>query len=314
MSTGPEQAFVRLSTKQLLHHQLRVLPVLHWMNARYAAAQIRRAQHDWIRTPDIAVINFNYDFYFLRSVFPTQRIITIVNDDFATMSRLPFTHHIKWALRRTCMMSDSVLAVSSPLRAQLSEWCDPQLFLPWSADGYHRPVPDVSRRTILLYWGYINIRLDMAVVDALARHLMQHRPTWRIQFVGPRDGRSGARVCDALAKYSNVEVLGERTLSELPTDRVLAALIPYQRVPFNDAIMLSNKTVQLLSRGLPLLISGMPAFIERPFIRRLDSRETIGQVLDSCMANFNRWQDEIESFVDENSAASRLQQLTALVG
>jgi hypothetical protein len=32
------------------------------------------------------------------------------------------------------------------------------------------------------------------------------------------------------------------------------------------------------------------------------------------MANFNRWQDEIESFVDENSAASRLQQLTALVG
>ena len=67
--------------------------------------------------------------------------------------------------------------------------------------------------------------------------------------------------------------------------------------------------MQLLASGLPLIISGMPAFIEKPFVKRLDGEETIEQVLGFCLNNFNAMQPEIKKFIDVNSPESRLKQL-----
>lgn len=303
LPNGP--AMVR--TRRLCHHQLRLVPPIHHLNARVLEAQIRRVLADQQLGEDVVVINFNYDYFFLRRLFPRTRIVTIINDDFEAMSRLPFHGHMTWALKRTCEMSDSVLAVSTPLIERLREFCHPKLLLPWSVIPYRRPAPGVSQRNILLFWGYINERLDLDVLARLAEHLLEHRPGFRIMLVGPTQGNDRAPVVARLGGYANVEIRDRTDLDALPLDQILAAMIPYRPVRVNDAILQSNKTLQLLAMGLPLLVSGMPAFMQRPYIKRLDGQESLGEVLDSLVQNFEPWQPAIKQCVDENSPESRME-------
>ena len=117
-------------TTRLIHHQFRVHSSLHRVDARHVARQLRSAVQQWSPAPNFTVINFTHDGWFLRETFPGHRIVTLIHDDFEAQSRLPFSGHITWALERTCRNSDTVLAVSEPLRERLSAWCSPELFLP----------------------------------------------------------------------------------------------------------------------------------------------------------------------------------------
>jgi glycosyltransferase involved in cell wall biosynthesis len=303
--------FKRLRLRQLLHHQLRAIPALHRANGAFMSRQIKRRLRELDAKAPPVIVNFNYDFFFLRNVFPSAKIVSILNDDFPTMSRLPFAHHLIWALKRTCGMSDAVLTVSTPLERQLAQWSKPELFLPWSIEAYRQPQHDVSRRKTLVFWGYINHRIDVPLIAALASYLAAERPDFRIVFAGPIDGDAGRRVVSALSGASNIEFRNRCELADLPVDEILAALIPYTRASFNEAITMSNKVLQLLSRGFPLLISGMPEFIRKPFINRLDGETAFGDVLDETVAHFNDWQSQIAEFVAEQSPATRLKQLEA---
>jgi hypothetical protein len=75
------------------------------------------------------------------------------------------------------------------------------------------------------------------------------------------------------------------------------------------SVTLANKSMQLLARGLPLLISSMPEFVQKPFILRLDGEAPITTVLERCRAGFLGWQPGIREFVESNSPASRLKAL-----
>ena len=299
---GP--ALVR--TRRLLHHQLRVAPPLHWANARVLAGQIRRFVQSHAIGTDAVILNFNYDFYFLRKIFPRNRILTIINDDFEAMCRLPYRGHITWALKRTCQISDEVLTVSTPLQDRLSLWCRPKLFLPWSVTPYRAPVGPVENRTRLLFWGFVDKRLDLDLLDTLAEALAKRRPSFKIMLVGPTHGDSRPMVEARMARHTNVEIRGRTNLDDLPQEELLAALIPYKRDRTNDAILQTNKTMQLLAKGLPLVISGMPAFMRKPYILRLDEGGDMATVIDTVVRNFDTWQPEIKAFVDENSPDSRL--------
>ena len=304
--TGVAPAFVR--TTDLIHHQLRLVSPLHAINAWF----VRRQIESFLRTlssDEVTVVNFNYDYYFLRELFPKERIVTIINDDFEAQSRLPIYSHITWALRRTCSMSDAVFAVSVPLVRRLSQWSAAALFLPWSSMQYTAPQTDVARRTRILFWGYIDERLDIDMLNRVASDLARRGPQWELMLVGPTQGRGRDMVERAMARHKNVRILDSHRLDQLPLDTITAAVIPYLTPSAMDAVTLPNKAMQLLARGIPLLISGMPAFIEAPFVRRLDAADSPAEVIDGCISDFNALQPSIANFLAENTPESRLRQL-----
>ena len=77
----------------------------------------------------------------------------------------------------------------------------------------------------------------------------------------------------------------------------------------SKAVTLANKTLSLLAAGLPFIITGMPNFIRKPFILRLDECGGAGAALDACQAGFMAWQPGIREFLEEQDAGSRLKQL-----
>jgi hypothetical protein len=291
---------------RLLHHQLRVLPVLHRAEAAFVGPQIARIVAAWSGDSDFSVINFMHDGWYLRGSLPGRSITTIIHDDFEAQSRLPFDAHIGWSLSRTCQSSDRVLAVSVPLVERLSRWCKPELFLPWAVEPYRAPVNGGCDRRTLLFWGYVDNALDLSLIRAVA----ERRQDLRIELVGPTQTRGAReRIVSELSGLANVTVQPPRVLSSIDDSSVLCGFLPYRRTRAIDAVSLANKSLQLLSRGLPLLISGMPRFLERPFIVRIDGDSGIDAAIDSVSAGFGSWQPGIRQFLEEESPHARLRQL-----
>ncbi len=300
-----------LPQRDLVHHQLRVLPALHDLNGAWAGAPLERVLAQLARggsQPLEQVINFNYDAFWLRRLFPSLRITTIINDDFEALSRLPFRSHLTWALARTCAMSDRVLAVSQPLLERLSRWCDPELFLPWASEPYAAP-PAQGTRNVVLFWGFINDRLDQDVILQALPALRQ--AGFRLRFVGPVQP-SGAELQQRLRSEPAVEWQGPCAFAELDTTDCCAALIPYRLdCPGVEAIQLSNKALQLLSRGLPLIISAMPHFHQASYVLPYGSSAypSLSTAICSAAARFAALQPAMAAFVAANGPQQRLAQL-----
>jgi hypothetical protein len=297
---------------EIIHHQLRIIPFLHYLNTYFIRQSLKKKicivspKFTWY--PDL-VINFNYDAYWLKTLFSDVPVSTIINDDFESLSRLPFKHHISWALRRTCESSDKVFAVSQPLVNRLSAWCNAELFLPWAAVQYQSLVSN-SERNVLLFWGFINERLDIAAFKQVAHTL--HQNDLRIRFVGPIIDRHGQALYNDLSSCSSIEWVDTQDFNSLKTDDCLAALIPYRiDSPGVEAIQLSNKALQLLSRGLPLIISPMPHFEHASFIYNYGTSEypNIIQAALKVREQFNSLQPEIMFFVNQHGPEARLRQL-----
>jgi len=301
-----------LPASELLHHQLRLLPWFHRLNAFVARCDLRQrlAVGDYAN-PEL-IINFNYDAFWLRSLFPDQPILTIINDDFESLSRLPVRRHLTWALKRTCRMSNRVLTVSEPLRQRLSRWCEPELFLPWATDAYQVPARS-SQRNVLLFWGYINDRMDVGALQACLPEL--ERAGLRLRFVGPLDahGRQLQRQLQRQLSSSNtVEWHPACSFDALDTSDCLAALIPYRLdCPGVEAIQLSNKALQLLSRGLPLITSAMPHFHCAPFVvpYGTSAQPTLIDAALAVQSSFSALHPAIAEFVAANGPQARLRQL-----
>ncbi len=274
------------------------------------ARQLRAAVEQWSPAPNFTVVNFTHDGWFLRETFLGHRIVTVINNDFVAQSRLPFAGHITWALERTCRNSDTVLAVSEPLRERLSAWCSPELFLPWAVVPYRHSVEPVASRRTLLFWGYVDTGVDLDRVEEVALHLTEQGPDWKVLLVGPTQG-TGVRtpIIRRLSRYSNIEVRDPMPLDALPLEETLAALLPYRRCSITDAVTLANQSMQLLARGLPLLISAMPRYLEAPFVIRLDGSSGAAGAVSESAEQFNALQGPIADYCAANAPESRLQML-----
>jgi hypothetical protein len=300
-----------LPQRDLVHHQMRLLPALHHLNGAWAGAALERllAQLPKGGQPPLQqVINFNYDAFWLRRLFPTLPITTIINDDFESLSRLPWRGHLSWALARTCALSDRVLAVSQPLIERLSRWCQPELFLPWAAHPYAAPVAQ-SLRKVVLFWGFINDRLDQAVIRQSLPALRE--AGFRIRFVGPVQP-SGVELQRLLRSDPAVEWQGPCAFEDLDTSDCCAALIPYRlQCPGVEAIQLSNKALQLLSRGLPLIISAMPHFHKASYVLPYGTSAcpSLSEAIFRAAARFDELQPSMAAFVAANGPQQRLAQL-----
>lgn len=290
---------------ELIHHKLRVSRGLHRINAEWIKRGLTRALRPLQVSAADVVVNFNYDYFFLRDLFPTQKLITVINDDHWSRAILGYERPLRSALANTCSMSDVVLAVSEPLLGQLRPFCSPKLFHPWSDIPYTAPRAGCDRNE-LLYWGYIGDKIDYAFVARLACLLSKPNAGMHIRFVGPVV--TGHEKAAAGLEKHGVTVTGATDLSDLPLDRVAAGLIPYRSgVKGIDAIALPNKALILLARGVPLAITGMPAFVKGEFVFRLGQGEACDlAVLRDIRKRFFTLQSAIEEFVDANSAQVRL--------
>ena len=302
-----EDGLTLVGSKKLIHAQLRVLPVLHELNRVFVSRQLRSYRRSGLLGEAPCIINFNFDYYFLRDVFSDLPIVTIINDDFEAQARLPFNTHLTWALERTCQASNRVLALSESLRRRLAPLCpDTRLFLPWAVTPYVAPIAPVTCRNTLLFWGTIDSAIDLNVLQRTAHELARARPGSRILLVGPLATRFKAALKRVMAVTGNIELQGPTPLEALPFEQVIAAIIPYGRHPAQNAITLANKSFQLISRGIPLLISGMPDFLTLPFVLRLDDGATMQEILLKIDDNFASWQGAMAEFIAANPPESRL--------
>jgi hypothetical protein len=296
--------------RRLMHHQLRVLAPLDWMNDRMVARDLRTGLEQAGVTGSFEIINFAHDGAWLRPAFPGLRITTVIHDDFEAQARFPWFGHVTRNLRATCSASDRVLAVSTPLADRLAAWCRPELLLPWSSQPYTAPHTDIAQRNTLLFWGYIDIGLDTTRIQSIARHIGARHPELRLVFVGPTQVRSRrAATVSKFAGLPNVEIHDAMRLDELPVDRALAALIPYRRKGDVDATELPNKALPLLSYGLPIMKCGLPNMIRAPFILPIDDDENLELAIRECRKSFSAWQPSIERFVSQHSPEARLRTL-----
>lgn len=293
--------------RQLLHHKLRFHPLLHQLNALFEKNQIRRfIRKLHVNCHDI-VVNFNYDFFFLRDIFPESHLITIINDDFWSGAICGYESPLKWALERTLKFSDAVLTVSLPLQNDLKRFCQVDILYPWADSGYRTPDLLTNRNTIL-FWGYINDKLDFCFLAELANGLIACGSDYKLLLVGPIKCSSNS--IRQIAQYENVQVLPAADLDDIDLGSVFVGLIPYRAgVGAIDAITFPNKALRILARGFPLAITGMPNFIVEPFVFRLgeDPKSAIAS-LQAVHQQFSQLQPSIRHFVETNGSEGRLKQ------
>jgi hypothetical protein len=314
--TRPAEVEPRIRVAQprrLLHHQLRLVSPLDWANDTIVRHDFRVILRDAGIGAGASIINFAHDAAFLCDFHPRHRVVTVIHDDFEAQCRFPWFRHVTRNLRATCLASDSVLALSTPLVRRIRKWCRAELFLPWTELPYVPPVEGVDERDTLLFWGHIDVGLDVERIRSLSAHMAAHYPGLRMLFVGPTQVSSRrARTVDPIKDLVNVRVQNAMSLDSLPIGRVLATLIPYRRKGDVDATELPNKALPLLTRGLPILKTGLPAMVRAPFIHAIEDDESFDRAIAMCRAHFWEWQPLIKSFISGYRPEDRLRALGAL--
>lgn len=292
---------------QLLHHKLRLHPLLHRVNALFEKSQIRCFKYEFRIQRDDIIVNFNYDYFFLRDLFLENRLITIINDDFWSRAIGGYEKPLKWALEKTCRLSDVVLAVSLPLQKELRDICPAELFYPW-ADITYTPQDPASTRNTILFWGYINNKLDFNFISELASDLIACSSEYKLLFVGPI--QCSPDTIRQITRHKNVRLLPAADLGDIDLTDVFVGLIPCRTgVNTIDAITLPNKALRILARGIPLAITGMPNFIAESFVFRLDQYpKSAVATLQAVHRQFPRLQPSIRDFVAANGPEVRLKQ------
>ena len=294
-------------TRQLLHHQLRVFNALSFLNASYETRQIKKSFQD-INDEDV-IINFNYDYSFLRSVFKKNKIITLINDDFVAQSKFNSGKHTLKYLSNTLKISDVVLTVSYPLFNQASNFSKSvQMFLPWSKKKYSEPVK--SNRNTVLLWAHIDKRIDFNLVE----DILSNNSNFFFHFVGPISEGNVIDINKLKEKYSNLILSKATSLEDLPLDTYFASIIPYKSgVSDIEAVTASNKTFQILSKGIPLVTYGMPSFLEHESIFKAKTYKDFSKFIYEAYENFECLQPGIKKLVNEQQPSQRYEQIMSIV-
>ncbi len=294
-------------TKQLIHHQLRVHRFFSFVNSFYEANEIKKTFPGFDEND--VVVNFNYDYFFLRRVFYKNKIITVINDDFVAQAKFNKGKHVLEAISNMVKVSNSVLTVSYPLYEQSKVFSDNvELFFPWSKDKYKYP-EKLEKNTILL-WAHIDGRIDFDIIE----YVLNKYKEYCLHLVGPVASFNELKLKDLVSKFDNLKLYSSTPLDELPLNDYFASIIPYKSgVADIEAVTASNKTFQLLSKALPLITHGMPSFYEHEAIFKCNSFDEVGKAIEYCHDNFYKMQPSIEKLVNAQQPADRYAQIMSIV-
>ena len=296
------------SHAELLHHQLKFFPILQYLNGlvvkHYLKKIIKEIDYDF-------VLNFCYDYTFLKDIFPNKQIITFINDDFEAQAKMGMRRAIRNQMKKTCVISDNVLTVSYPLRKKLSGFKNNvSLFFPWSQNKYAQPAKNKERNTIL-YWGYVG-RMDWPMIEKM----ISNTP-YNFRFIGPPDREEDKKmVRHMLENHSNFEHIPFSSLRDLQIEDVFCSVVPYN--PLKESVQactVSNKAFNLLSLGLPLVYSDLRHLINAPntvITKNIDLQD----YKDSFAffhKNFYEVQKDIKDFLEGHYKDSRWKILTQII-
>ena len=292
---------------EMIHHQLRVVPWLSRLNATMEAAGLDAIGLG--TDPDTIILNFNYDHYFIRKLAPRNTIVSVLNDDFIAAARWFSRREAARVLEATLRMSDHTLVVSHPLHDQARRFTDrTSLFFPWARRPYTLPASGRLRSEVL-YWGYINDRIDLALVtELMALGVI-------VNFIGPV---SGTRKVAELMEHRNARHHGQGQLDDFGEvlDRCACSILPYDMTnAVVVATTISNRAFDLLSAGFPLLYSPLPALLDAPtqVIRVCRTAGDYVEGLRESAATFDAVQPVIADFLRAHSEDERYSQLMTVI-
>ncbi len=306
--TREEEGITFYSHADLLHHQLRYFRIIQEANnfvvKRYLKKIIKSVEFDFI-------LNFCYEYSFLKKLAAGRKIITMIEDDFESQAKFGMKQAIRNQVRRTCQNSDHVLTVSYPLLEKLKTYnSDVRLLFPWSENIYQRPRPLAERNTVL-YFGYVH-RLNWPLIEELVRDTPH-----RYRFVGPIAKSLGEQMIRHLAeKYHNFEYIPYSRLDQLNIDDVFCSILPYDpSIQSVQACTVSNRAFNLLSLGLPLVYADLQSLIEAPdtVIRKNASADDYKASLQTFRENFDSIQRDIENFLGNHYAEDRWRVLEQVI-
>lgn len=301
-----EEGILLRSHRELVHHQLRLARPFSLINTAVMRRDLRRLLADG--SPDL-VVNLNYDCYVIRELLPSTPIVTIINDDFVNRSRWFARAESRWAYRRTLLVSDETLVVSYPLvRQAQAVTTEVELFLPWARTPYRAPEPGRDRPGVL-YWGFLNDRLDWRVI----RGLLDEGQL--IHFAGPieRTRQAGPILAHPNARYHGVVKLAdiEPVLAECS-----ASILPYNLARSHLEVTISNRAFELLSWGLPLVYADYPELLEAPpgVFHKARSVADYQRGIAAARSGFDAMQPVIAGFLEAHTPERRHAQLIAAAG
>ena len=307
----PQLGLTCVRVTEALHHQLRPVALLQRLSGWCARQRIEAAIEKYsLPRPDV-VVNFNYDYEFAKELFPESRLILFLNDDFVGMARSWMRHEAERVEAACARDADVVLTVSSGIASRYEgvAGVETELFLPWAESSYEAPAKAVARNTVL-YFGYINSRNDWPLIRELVES-----SSMNFRFVGDAGDRVSAESMRALSTRSNVEHLGAMAFEKVSLDDVCCSIAPYDMsVEGAAAITLNNRSLRLLSRGIPSVITEMPHLLPSAcrVVRPATDAAGFQEAIEDFHREFFEIQGEIEAFVEENGEAARYRRLIEL--
>jgi len=286
---------------ELFHHQFR--PFKWMVNLNYKFLSDKIIKLGLVNNIDL-IVNFNYDYGFLRKLFPETKIITIINDDFEIMARPWMKRNASLQLRETCEGSDVTLAVSFPLLEKLNLISDnASLFLPWADDEYRSPKKNM-KRNVVLYWGFIDKLMQWDLLEDLLYSGV------RIRFVGPIAGNCKKKM-ESFRNYEGFEYFPACQLQDLNLDDVSCSILPYSMCEWNFSITVNNRAFRLLSHGIPLVYTALPSLIktEIDVIYPCRNFDEFKYAISFFENRFYDVQTSIREFLEQNYSDARYEQL-----
>lgn len=291
---------------EFCHHQLKPVALIQKIYNYYTSIWLSKISQECVYD---VIINFNYDYSFLRNIFIKSKIITIINDDFEAQAKPWMRSAISEQLKKTCEMSDAVLAVSYPLLNRVKKHSnESHLFLPWCEDKYINPNKN-EKRDVVLYFGFINHRIDWNIVFGLLAKGI------KLRFVGPINETKSKHEINKLSENKNFEYLSARDFNELNLDDVCCSIAPYNmNIESIKACTISNRAFRLLSRGIPVIYPPLPYILAAPIevISTAADIDEYAKVIEMYKNNFDECQEKIRNFLPEHSANKRYSELLAI--
>ena len=282
---------------EFLHHQLKPFGILIKLNQLVVKYFIEKNT----KSNDIdLIINFNYDYDFLKELFPDVRIVTIINDDFVAQAKPWMRNAIKMQLESTCRKSDVVFTVSYFLEEQLRNYTkNVQLLLPW-ADREYIEIKRNNPKKILI-WGYITPRYDFSMIESVALTF----PEYTINIIGGIHKSISSTLYKLLDKYKNIVYSTPKNLDDIDLNNYFVCFAPYNLSEETKAISITNKSFQVFARGLAMVNHGMPNFIEKSFIANCKNIKEVHSAIQECREGQIKYQIELKSFVNSNQEQDR---------
>lgn len=303
-----EEGIEFYSHAQLIHHQLRYFPFIQRLNNRlvkfYLRKIMKRIEFDFI-------MNFSYNYSFLKELAPDKKIITMMEDDFEAQAKFGMTRQIRNQIRATCQNSDHVLTVSYPLLNKLSGYQDNvTLFFPWSQRPYSKPENKGERKTVL-YFGFVG-RLNWGILEDII-----YNCSYNFRFVGPAIRKGDTKMIKHFKKtYPNFSHIPYSKWEDLQVDDVFCSILPYDATLGNvQATTISNRAFNLLSMGLPLAYADLRSLIKSPstIVRTNKTADEYIRSLDFFHHNFYDIQSDIETFLSNHYKSNRWEVLKRLI-